>query len=60
MLLGSYIIDEWEGVSGKGSNSDFKSIDSQFCHRALSKTQPDVFLYLFDLPDLDLDFAWFN
>ena len=33
MLLESSIIDEWEELSVKGSNSDFKSIDSQFYHR---------------------------
>ena len=33
VLLESSIIDEWEELYVKGSNSDFKSIDSQFYHR---------------------------
>ena len=37
MLLESSIIDEWEELSVKGSNSDFKSIDSQFNHRAKAR-----------------------
>ena len=36
MLLESSI-DEWEELSVKGSNSDFKSIDSQFYHRAKAR-----------------------
>ena len=37
MLLESSIIDEWKELSVKGSNSDFKSIDSQFYHRAKAR-----------------------
>ena len=42
MLLESSIIDEWEELYVKGSNSDFKSIDSQFYHRAQSKTHSQM------------------
>ena len=43
------------GISVKGSNSDFKSIDSQFYYRAQSKTHSQMcFCTCFDLPELRL------